>query len=266
MCMADSIDSLGDVLENRYAHTHVGGAFDAKRILKPKTVEQALESATMGRKADESLMIEGLDTQRYIWHDNILPEKEQQTVYGPRGVAPRTITANPSIRYVRILPDIAKFGQNARTSVVVSNQIIPAPAIRPSAGFGISPGQNPRAAVVVSNKIVPEPSTRTSNIESVVPGQNPRKATVVPVQLVPQSTPRRPMEVAATIYGQNMRIVRYKIESGSGKPGVPSSRPFTPTPGPGTPTIVPIPVPIYWNTDPDIWDYAKLIGQTYWDS
>jgi hypothetical protein len=64
MCMAD--DSLGDVLENRYVNEHVGGAFDAKHIPKPKSIAQAQDAATMGRKASESLMLDGLSIDKYV--------------------------------------------------------------------------------------------------------------------------------------------------------------------------------------------------------
>ena len=34
---------------------------------------------------------------------------------------------------------------------------------------------------------------------------------------------------------------------------------------PFEPIYIP-PTPIYWDTDPDVWNYDKVVGQTYWNS
>ena|SRR3989304_5285691 len=54
---------------------------------------------------------------------------------------------------------------------------------------------------------------------------------------------------------------------GKGRVGVPVPKPFTPTPPPVIPDPIPGPsLPIFWNTDPDIWDLTSLfIGPEYWN-
>ena len=237
MCMAD--DSLGDVLENRYANEHVGGAFDAKHIPKPKTIAQAQDAATMGRKADESLMLEGLNTERYIWHDTILAEKPQQPVYNQRGVEPKVAKpANTPLRSPVITKTFSDKGQGVRTNT----------ATIPS----VTPGGTSKRSVLTNVAVV---------------GQNPRTNAVEPPTVIPGSTLRVPIVRKPVVLGQNGRLITSKAESsGNGMPGVPSSRPFTPrAPRPFGP-LIDMPVPIYWDTDPDVWDYTKLVGQTNWDS
>ena len=131
-----------DTLEERYATNHVGGAFNAKNIQKPKSIDQALKDATIGGDSAQSLMTEGMTLDRYINHDDILPENKRHPFF---------------------------------------------PAAKP------------------------EPA-------------------------------------------------------GVGRPSKPQSRPFVPTPQRPFPPIPDNPrPPIYWNTDSDIWDFDKLIGQIYWD-
>ena len=205
-CMAiTTIDeTLGDVLENRYASLHVGGAFDAKNIPKPKTIEQSLNDATFGRHTDESLMIDGIDLTRYIRHDDIIPEKKSPPALENRIIKPKRIETKPTIRVVILPPSPALVGYHKSNF---------SPEI-PEAKRGI----------------------RTPSIKP-------------------------------TSFGQNMRSTSTRTETGSGKPGVPKPKLFIPTP-PLPFEIVPGPKPpIFWNTDPDMWDYTGFrIGQTFWDS
>lgn len=236
--MAD--DSLGDVLENRYASNHVGGAFDAKNIQKPKSLQALQEDVTMGRKVDESLMLEGLNTERYVRHDTILEEKPQQSLYGvKRSVEPKVAKpANVPLRSPVITKTFSDRGQGVRTNA----------ATIPS----ITPGGTEK---------------RTALTNVAVAGQNPRTNTVSPPSVVRGSTIRTPITKNAVVLGQNSRITTTKAEpSGNGRTGVPSSRPFIPTPPQPFGPLVDLPVPIYWDTDPDVWDYTKLVGQTDWDS
>ena len=62
--MADIVDLPGQVLETRYATQHVGGAFDAKNLPKPKTIEKALEDARW-TKYTGSLYLIGFDPTPY---------------------------------------------------------------------------------------------------------------------------------------------------------------------------------------------------------
>ena len=52
---------------------------------------------------------------------------------------------------------------------------------------------------------------------------------------------------------------------GSGMPGNYLPKPFTPTPPKPFGPLIKILDPIYWNTDPDIWDQDKVVGQSVWD-
>ena len=63
--MADNVDLPGEILETRYATQHVGGAFDAKNIQKPKTIEKALED-TRWSKDLTSTYLDGFDPTPYI--------------------------------------------------------------------------------------------------------------------------------------------------------------------------------------------------------
>jgi hypothetical protein len=254
MCMAD--DSLGDVLENRYATEHVGGAFDAKHIPKPKSIEQAQDAATMGRKADESLMLQGLNTERYLWHDTILEEKPQQSLYGAkRGVEPKVAKpANTPLRSPVITKTFSDKGQGVRTDVATIPSVTPGGTSKRSSLTNVAvSGQNPRTNSVEPTTITAGGTVRRNNlISSATPGQGARTNSVIPRKITPSG---------------NVGIVLGKSEpSGNGKPGVPGSRPFIPTPPRPFGPLIDLPVPIYWNTDPDMWDYTKLVGQTNWDS
>lgn len=206
MAKLQTNSALPDVLENRYALEHVGGAFDAKNLSAPHTVDQALKAATFGRNVNESLMLKGQDTRRYIKHDEIVPVVKKQGV--------SFLPTNYSIGTIR-----------------------PKPLTRPSRPVAMaSPGQFKREKIFLPG-VVPQPLVRpsTSPAPAVVPGQS--KGFVA----------RRPEP------------------GGSGRPGTPVPRPFRPTPPQPFGHIIDITRPIYWDTDPDIWDITKLVGQVYWN-
>ena len=237
--MAQINPALPDVLENRYASEHVGGAFDAKNLSQPKSVEQALTDATFGRKPDQSLMLEGQDTRRYIKHDDIIPEANTQSTSGPRSSLTKVVLVTRTPSRKSVAAKSVTPGQNPKT-VVVSSTIRPKPLLRPSSYIAMaSPGQFPARETVTRPGVRPQPLVR------------------------PSGTPR-----PAVTPGQHFGIPARRPEpTGVGKPGTPSPRPFSPTPPlPFVPVDRPKPkLPIYWDTDPDIWDVSKFIGQTWWN-
>ena len=160
------------ILETRYATSHAGGAFDAKNIQKPKSVKESLEKATLGKTSDKSLMVEGLDTTKYIKRDDILGQKKQDPTFVDRRILPNSVELRPATRAVKLQP---------------------------------------------------------------------------------------------VLIGQNSRRLIKRPEEGNGDPGTPTPRPFTPKQVKFGP-LVELKLPIYWNTDPDIWNLNKIIGQVYWDS
>jgi hypothetical protein len=296
--MAQINPVLPDVLENRYASEHVGGAFNAKNIPKPKSTEQALLDATFGRKPEESLMLEGQDTRRYIKHDEIIAEIPSQVSFGPRGVQPVVVnpTARPSRKSVAITT--VSPGQNVRTPTVsskvkenpllrtntyaatvipgqnvrtptVSSKVKENPLLRTNTyAATVIPGQNVRTPIV-SSKVKENPLLRPSKyIASVTPGQITRVALSPPI-IVPGERTIRPTinpSFLPQIPGQGGRSIARRPEpAGSGKPSTPVPRGFSPKFVPVFGPLVDLPQPVYWNTDPDIWDISKLVGQTFWD-
>jgi hypothetical protein len=266
--MAQINPVLPDVLENRYASEHVGGAFNAKNIPKPKSTEQALLDATFGRKPEESLMLEGQDTRRYIKHDEIIAEIPSQVSFGPRGVQPVVVnpTARPSRKSVAITT--VSPGQNVRTPTV-SSKVKENPLLRTNTyAATVIPGQNVRTPIV-SSKVKENPLLRPSKyIASVTPGQITRVALSPPI-IVPGERTIRPTinpSFLPQIPGQGGRSIARRPEpAGSGKPSTPVPRGFSPKFVPVFGPLVDLPQPVYWNTDPDIWDISKLVGQTFWD-
>ena len=210
----------------------------------------------MGRKADESLMLEGLNTERYVWHDTILEEKPQQSLYGTKlGAEPKVVKpSNTPLRTPVITKTFSDKGQSVRTNIATIPSVTPGGTEKRTTLANVAvAGQNPRTNSVKPPEITAGGTVRRTNlVSSATPGQNVRTNSVIPRKITPSG---------------NVGIVLGKAEpSGNGKPGVPSSRPFVPTPPRPFGPLVDLPVPIYWNTDPDIWDLSKLVGQTDWDS
>lgn len=166
--MADNnLDPLGETLESRYSTDHVGGAFNAKNIQKPRPTEKILKEATLGKNPDESMMLDGLNLDRYRRHDDILPENKVAPVLVPRKVPPKSVT-------------------------------------------------------------------------NIVSGGGP-------IGIRP--------------------IVKKPDPGGSGMPGVPLPKPPVLVGPPPFGPVIRLPISIYWNTDPDKWDFSgSRFGQTFWDS
>jgi len=60
------------------------------------------------------------------------------------------------------------------------------------------------------------------------------------------------------------RFITIKLKPvGSGLPGRYIPAPFIPTPAVFGP-LIRMPVTIYWDTDSDIWDQDKIVGQSVW--
>lgn len=262
---------LGDVLENRYAKSHVGGAFDAKYIPKPRTVEKALTSATMGRKSDESLMIEGLSLDKYVKHDEIISEKKYQPSLNVRNVKVKTPDAKPSFRTNTVQPSIVTPGQ---PNVSNRNGKSQSPILKPTL----------RSGTFISNVIPGQPNNQNRYGKSLTPERMelPPRASVVNNTVIPgnsgvsnrNSKPKTPeanpvlrsIIINTVVPGQNVRPKGVKMPpQGTGVPGIPLQRPFIPTPAKPFGPIINPKTPIYWDTDPDIWDLNKLIGQIFWD-
>ncbi len=82
--MADIVDLPGQVLEERYATQHVGGAFDAKNLPKPKTVEKALEDARWS-KYTGSLYLIGFNALPYLGQPKVVASKAEPQGSGQPG-------------------------------------------------------------------------------------------------------------------------------------------------------------------------------------
>lgn len=237
--MANDRESLGETLEGRYATDHVGGAFNAKNIQKPRATDKILESATLGsRKADESLLVEGLSTERYRGEDRVIPETKQAPVLQSRVVPPASITPGQSVPRLPISAVRSEAGQVGRLT-----QLTP-----PS----VTPGQSaPRTSPTVVSETGKVGRLTKPTQPSVTPGQSAQRLSVAAMPTTPGKGGRS--------------LVRKADKGGSGKPGF-GNRPFTPTPAQPFGPLFTLPVPIYWDTDPDVWDYSKLVGQVFWDS
>ena len=297
MALLTTDSSLSDVLENRYISSHVGGAFDAKIISKPKSVDQALKDATFGRKYEESLMLEGQDTTRYVKYDEIIPEVKPQPSFLTPSFRSKPVKAStgpsrlPVIKAIipgqfvkqKIISPVVEpkplLRPQASTTTITPGQfakqkiitavVEPKPLLRPqTSAVTITPGQFAKQKII-SPVVEPNPVLRQQELfGTVTPGQFIKHKIVSPV-IQPNSFLRTPMLIPAVVPGQPIGFITMIEPSGNGRPGTPFPSPFIPTPPlPFGPLMeIPVPIaPIYWNTDPDIWDYAKLIGQTYWDS
>lgn len=69
--MADIVDLPGQVLEERYATQHVGGAFDAKNLPKPKSIEKATEDARWDKDLTSIYLI-GFDSTLYTSQPKVI--------------------------------------------------------------------------------------------------------------------------------------------------------------------------------------------------
>ena len=236
--MANSRDSLGETLEGRYATEHVGGAFNAKVIPKPRPSAQIESDATMGRKEPDSLYAEGLSTERYKGEDVVISQPKQSPVLQSPVVTQATVTPGQSDPRK---PITIKTREGLQIGRIVQSTI-------PS----VSPGQStPRSPIV---KATPSGIPSSRAITPTIPHATPS-----------QSITRRSIGVSSAIAGKGGRSVAVKVEpSGKGKPGY-GHRPFVASMRPPFGPLITLPVPVYWNTDPDIWDLTKLYGQTFWD-
>ena len=236
--MVNSRESLGETLEGRYATEHVGGAFNAKVIPKPRPSEKIESDATMGRIEPNSLYVENLSTERYKGEDVVISQPKQSPVLQSRAVLPPSVTPGQSVPRTSISAKTAEGGQIGR----ITQPTIPS----------VSPGQSaPRSLIV---KATPSGSPSSRAITPSIPSATPS-----------QSIPRQSVGVSSAIPGKGGRSVTIKVEpSGKGKPGY-GHRPFVASLKPPFGPLISLPVPVYWNTDPDIWDLTKLYGQTYWD-
>ena len=93
--MADIVDLPGQVLEERYATQHVGGAFDAKNLPSPKTIPKALEDARW-TKYTGSLYLIGFNPTPYGQPKISLGGKSDPVGSGlPGSYLPRPFTPTP---------------------------------------------------------------------------------------------------------------------------------------------------------------------------
>lgn len=256
--MAITTESLGETLEGRYATDHVGGAYDAKNIQKPRSTEKILADATMGKKPEESLYVEGLNTEKYTRHDEIIPEVKGQPRLEQRGIVPKTVQVGSTLRTPVESKGIVA-GQNPRFEAPVSPRVVEGgTSLRTMSTRQAVPGQNPRANSVTPPSVEPGTTLRTSTASNIaVPGQNPR------------FEHKSPSKASASSGGRTITtgIARKGEPSGAGTVGTPSPMPFRPRLARLFGPIFPGPIPpIYWETDPDMWDLTKLVGPVNWDS
>jgi len=93
--MADIVDLPGQVLEERYATQHVGGAFDAKNLPKPKTAEKAAEDARWDKDLT-SIYLVGFDSTLYIGQPKVVASKAEPDGSGmPGRYLPATFSPTP---------------------------------------------------------------------------------------------------------------------------------------------------------------------------
>jgi len=92
--MADIVDLPGEILETRYATQHVGGAFDAKNLQKPKTIEKAARDARWN--TDKSIYLVGFDSTPYIGQPKVVEGKPDPAGSGlPGSYLPKPFTPTP---------------------------------------------------------------------------------------------------------------------------------------------------------------------------
>jgi hypothetical protein len=93
--MADIVDLPGEILETRYATQHVGGAFDAKNIPKPKTIEKAAEDARWNKDLT-SIYLVGFNPTPYVGPPKIVAGKIEPIGTGIPGIyLPKPFTPTP---------------------------------------------------------------------------------------------------------------------------------------------------------------------------
>jgi len=92
--MADIVDLPGEVLETRYATQHVGGAFDAKNLPKPKTIEKAAKDARWNNNI--SIYLVGFNSLPYLGQPKVVASKvEPQGSGQPGRYLPSPFTPTP---------------------------------------------------------------------------------------------------------------------------------------------------------------------------
>lgn len=74
-----------------------------------------------------------------------------------------------------------------------------------------------------------------------------------------------PVGISSMRYGVPKFISRKPEPRGKGKIDPPGQRPFIPRQPVEKPIISGPHMPVFWNTDPDIWDLTKLVGPEFWD-
>lgn len=70
---------------------------------------------------------------------------------------------------------------------------------------------------------------------------------------------------SATRYGVPKFSATRPEPGGKGKMDPPGQRPFTPRQPVRIPVVSGPRMPVFWNTDPDIWDLTKLVGPEFWN-
>ena len=103
--MANNNDLPGETLEGRYITDHVGGAFNAKVIKKPRPTSKVLEDATLGSvKANKSLLVSGLDTERYGPNEGVgsrnISRKPEPSGKGKPGFGSRPFIPTPAKPFI----------------------------------------------------------------------------------------------------------------------------------------------------------------------
>lgn len=75
-----------------------------------------------------------------------------------------------------------------------------------------------------------------------------------------------PVGLSAQRYGVPKFSATRPEPGGKGRVDVPGARSATLRQPDRGPAPIPGPhMPVFWQTDPDIWDYTKLVGPEYWD-
>lgn len=94
--MADTTVNLpGQILESRYATQHVGGAFNAKNLSRPKTIEKAIEDARWTKNTG-SMYLMGFDPTRYPYQSKPRTGKPEPVGSGlPGNYLPKPFIPTP---------------------------------------------------------------------------------------------------------------------------------------------------------------------------